>query len=61
MAEPSADRVQIDAGLKQVAILNANTPPSIRSGTFPGAKNSLMSLLNGNRGPRLMHLSALSV
>ena len=28
---------------------------------LPGAKNSLMSLLNGNRGPRLMHLSALSV
>ena len=32
---------------EKLAILNANTPPSIRSGTFPGAKNSLMSLLNG--------------
>ena len=29
-------------------ILNANTPPSIRSGTFPGAKSNLMSLLTGN-------------
>ena len=34
--------------VEKLAILNANTPPSIRSGTFPGAKNSLMSLLNGN-------------
>ena len=33
---------------EKLAILNANTPASIRSGTFPGAKNSLMSLLNGN-------------
>ena len=33
---------------EKLEILNANTPPSIRSGAFPGAKNSLMSLLNGN-------------
>ena len=33
---------------EKLAILNANTPPSIRPGKFPGAKNSLMSLLNGN-------------
>ena len=33
---------------EKLEILNANIPPSIRSGAFPGAKNSLMSLLNGN-------------
>ena len=32
---------------EKLEILNANTPPSIRSGRFPCAKNSLMSLLKG--------------
>ena len=34
--------------VEKLGILNANTAPSIRAGTFPGARNSLMSLLNGN-------------
>ena len=34
--------------VEKLGILNANTALSIRAGTFPGARNSLMSLLNGN-------------
>ena len=32
---------------EKLEILEANTPPSIRPGKFPGAQDSLMSLLNG--------------
>ena len=32
---------------EKLEILEANTPPSIRPGEFPGAQDSLMSLLNG--------------
>ena len=33
---------------EKLGILEANTPPSIRSGTFPGVKDSLMRVLGGN-------------
>ena len=32
---------------EKLGILESNTPPSIRPGTFPGAKDSLMSILGG--------------
>ena len=32
---------------EKLGILDANVPPSIRKGTFPGAKDSLMSILGG--------------
>ena len=32
---------------EKLQILGINTPPSIRPGTFPGARDSLMSVLGG--------------
>ena len=33
---------------EKLEILGTNTPPSIRSGTFPGVKDSLMRVLGGH-------------
>ena len=39
---------------EKLQILGANTPPSIRPGSFPGATDSLMKVLGGQRRPDLM-------
>ena len=33
---------------EKLEILEVNTPPSIRSGSFPGARDSLMQVLGGS-------------